>query len=123
MRRSPAIAELKTPAAVRFGEWLDANVNTRKSMARTQYEIELETKLMKAWAETVYEHHLREEAVSALNDLNCRAHSNYDFNADPDRITLKVGSVLTEQWPHFEAPGGGRPVKASNDGTEATARE
>lgn len=70
-------------------------------MAKTKYEIELETKLMKAWADAVYEHHLRGEAVDALNDLNCRAHSGYDFNADPDKITLKVGTVLAEQWPHF----------------------
>jgi hypothetical protein len=71
-------------------------------MEKTKNEIELETKLMKAWAETVYEKHLREEAVRALNDLNCRAHSGYDFNADPDKITLKVGKVLTEQWQHFD---------------------
>lgn len=32
----------------------------------------------------------------ALNALNFRAHSNYDFNADPDNITLMVGDALDE---------------------------
>jgi D-alanine-D-alanine ligase-like ATP-grasp enzyme len=81
-------------------------------MAKTKYEIELETKLMKAWAENVYERHLREQAVRALNDLNCRAHSGYDFNADPDQMTLKVGSVLMEQWPQFDKVAA--HLKASN---------
>ena len=82
-------------------------------MTKTKYVIELETKLMKAWAETVFEHEMRGEAVRALNDLNCRAHSNYDFNADPDKITLKVGNVLAAQWPHFDKAAA--HLKASNE--------
>lgn len=29
-----------------------------------------------------------------LSRLNERAHSSYDFNADPDRMTLEVGEAL-----------------------------
>lgn len=66
-------------------------------MAKTKYEIELETKLFKAWAETVYADFRRKEALEALIALNNRVHSGYDFNADPDKITLMVGNVLADQ--------------------------
>lgn len=56
---------------------------------------------------------LEEEAISAqreirslrsvnrclsivLRDLEIRAHSRYDFNADPDNMTLRVGNVLRD---------------------------
>lgn len=34
------------------------------------------------------------DALFALKELNNRVHSGYDFNADPDKITLLVGEVL-----------------------------
>lgn len=67
------------------------------NMAKTKYEIELETKLFKAWADTVYADFRRKEALEALIALNSRVHSGYDFNADPDKITLMVGNVLADQ--------------------------
>lgn len=30
-----------------------------------------------------------------LRELNHRVHSGYDFNADPDGMTLRVGAALT----------------------------
>lgn len=63
---------------------------------KTEYEIELEVKLMKAWAETVVEKLRADEAVNALSELNTRVHSGYNFNADPDKISRKVGSVLVD---------------------------
>ena len=66
-------------------------------MKKTKYEIELESKLFKAWDETVLAGFRRKEALEALIALNNRVHSGYDFNADPDKITLMVGSVLADQ--------------------------
>lgn len=44
------------------------------------------------------ESHEYNDQVSALRStisrLNQRAHSGYDFNSDPDRITLEVGEAL-----------------------------
>jgi chromosome segregation ATPase len=34
------------------------------------------------------------ETKAALRNLNCRIHSGYDFNADPDGITKLVGDIL-----------------------------
>jgi hypothetical protein len=34
------------------------------------------------------------DRLNALKMLSDRVHSNYDFNADPDRITLIVGAAL-----------------------------
>lgn len=66
-------------------------------MKRTPYEIELETKLFKAWAETVYADFRRKEAVAALTALNTRLHGGYAWNTDPDNITKMVGDVLADQ--------------------------
>ena len=66
---------------------------------KTQNEIELENKLLKAWAETVLADTCRKEALEALEALNTRVHSGYDFNLDKDNITIKVGMVFTEQLP------------------------
>ena len=66
-------------------------------MTKTKYEIELEGKLMRAWADTVLADFRRKEALEALTKLNKRVHSGYDFNADPDNITRLVGNVLADQ--------------------------
>ena len=66
-------------------------------MKKTKYEIELETKLFKAWSETVLADFRRKEALAALEALNLRIHNGYDFNADPDNITLMVGKVFADQ--------------------------
>ena len=77
-------------------------------MTKTKYEIELETKLLKAWADTVYANFRRKEALAALVALNQRVNSGYDFNADPDKITLLVGNVLADQQvPNAELSHGG----------------
>ncbi len=47
----------------------------------------------------------------ALQELNFRVHRNYDFNADPDSMTLVVGKLLNaedlpapcEGWQNMEA--------------------
>lgn len=81
-------------------------------MKKTPYEIELETKLMKAWSDTVLADFRRKEALAALVALNQRVHSGYDFNADPDKITLLVGNVLADQQaPNNEATDAKRSVR------------
>lgn len=38
--------------------------------------------------------HAIRRTLRTLERLNNRVHSGYDFNADPDRMTLEVGEVL-----------------------------
>ena len=38
--------------------------------------------------------HAIRSVLNTLHRLNHRVHTNYDFNSDPDRITLEVGDVL-----------------------------
>ena len=38
---------------------------------------------------------LADAVLGALVELNNRVHTNYDFNADPDKITMLVGNALT----------------------------
>jgi hypothetical protein len=45
-------------------------------------------------------------ALRTLERLNNRVHSGYDFNADPDRMTLEVGEVLKG----YVAPSNNRDV-------------
>lgn len=37
------------------------------------------------------------DRLHALKELNARVHSNYDFNADPDEISLLVGAAIAGQ--------------------------
>ena len=76
-------------------------------MTKTPYEIELEGKLMKAWSETVLSEFQRKEALAALMDLSHKVHSGYDFNADPECTTMKIGKMIADQQapnrnPHAE---------------------
>lgn len=43
--------------------------------------------------------------LRTLERLNDRVHSGYDFNADPDSMTLEVGELLqkSEYFPHPES--------------------
>ena len=43
--------------------------------------------------------HAIRRALNALARLNNRVHTGYDFNGDPDRITLEVGEVLKDYTP------------------------
>ncbi len=36
-----------------------------------------------------------ERLERVLSDLNFRVHSGYDFNADPDKMTLRVSEALS----------------------------
>lgn len=38
--------------------------------------------------------HTIRRLLKTLARLNQRVHTNYDFNADPDRMTLEVGEAL-----------------------------
>ena len=38
--------------------------------------------------------HAIRRTLKTLHRLNHRVHSGYDFNADPDHMTLEVGEVL-----------------------------
>ena len=66
-------------------------------MTKTPYEIELEGKLLKAWSETVLAEFQRKEALAALMDLSQKVHTGYDFNADPECTTMKIGKVIADQ--------------------------
>ena len=66
-------------------------------MTKTPYETELEGRLLKAWSETVLSEFQRKEALAALIDLNQKVHSEYDFNADPECTTMKIGKVIADQ--------------------------
>ena len=56
--------------------------------------------------------HALRRVLKTLHRLNHRVHSGYDFNADPDGMTLEVGAVLDGYTPP-NAPGsattGGQP--------------
>jgi hypothetical protein len=41
----------------------------------------------------------RAQLRETLSDLNRRVHSGYDFNADPDGMTLRVGEALARVCP------------------------
>lgn len=51
----------------------------------------------------------RDAALNALRDLDHRVHSGYDFNADPDQITLLVGKILGESRQPAESKPALRP--------------
>ena len=38
--------------------------------------------------------HAIRRALTTLHRLSHRVHTNYDFNADPDRMTLEIGETL-----------------------------
>jgi len=56
---------------------------------------------MKAWSETVMQNHLKNEALWLLKELSEKVHSGYDFNSDPEQMTLKVSNTLTNLDQHF----------------------
>ncbi len=43
--------------------------------------------------------HAIRRTLLTLHRLNQRVHTGYDFNADPDRMTLEVGEVLKDYTP------------------------
>jgi hypothetical protein len=45
----------------------------------------------------------RGELRDLLRDLSHRVHSGYDFNADPDGITLRVGDALARPASHVSS--------------------
>lgn len=75
----------------------EATERAWNNMNKTPYEIELEKNLFKAWADTVLADFRRKEAFNALVELNNKVHSGYDFNADPDAMTKRVGGIIADQ--------------------------
>lgn len=63
-----------------------------------------------------------EDAKAALGELNNAVHSGYDFNSDPQRLTLRVGKALSEIHEPAIAPRvislaeGGRAIVSSFSG-------
>lgn len=66
--------------------------------------------------------HAVRRVLKTLHRLNHRVHSGYDFNADPDGMTLEVGAVLDGYTPpnsgmndgQSQYPIGETPDKAGN---------
>lgn len=81
---------------------LDAHAATLKEKNEEHEGWMIEKGLVKIYAAE------RDAALKVLAELNLRVNSGYDFNADPDSITLLVGCALRgERFPEGWAAGAG----------------
>ncbi len=62
-------------------QWLDLLMRCQSGEATCLYVLEK----IEAESDVIYQ---------ALKDLNHKVHSGYDFNGDPEKVTLRVGKII-----------------------------